>query len=58
MVLVNGHDATVKKVRINEENIILTPCSTDPFYEEKTYNIKNDRVRILGKVVQAIKIYD
>ncbi|MGM0888582.1 LexA family protein [Peribacillus simplex] len=58
VVLVNGHDATVKKVRINEENIILTPCSTDPFYEEKTYNIKNDRVRILGKVVQAIKIYD
>ncbi|CAH0265894.1 LexA repressor [Peribacillus sp. Bi96] len=58
VVLVNGYDATVKKVNINEESITLTPCSTDPFYEEKIYHIKNDRVRILGKVVQAIKIYD
>ncbi|MGE7765519.1 LexA family protein [Peribacillus sp. NPDC096540] len=58
VVLVNGHDATVKKVNIFEENITLIPSSTDPFYEEKTYNINKDRVRILGKVVQAIKIYD
>ncbi|WP_057913528.1 LexA family protein [Peribacillus muralis] len=58
VVLVNGHEATVKLVKNEGETITLTPCSTDPFYEKKTYHIKNDHVKILGKVVQAIKIYD
>ncbi|MGE6376729.1 LexA family protein [Peribacillus muralis] len=58
VVLVNGYEATVKQVKMAEETITLIPCSTDPFYEEKTYHIKNDHVKILGKVVQAIKIYD
>ncbi|MFJ7831764.1 LexA family protein [Peribacillus sp. NPDC097284] len=58
VVLVNGYDATVKKVNIDKDNITLIPSSTDPFYEEKTYNIEKDHVRILGKVVQAIKMYD
>ncbi|WP_340373368.1 XRE family transcriptional regulator [Peribacillus sp. FSL E2-0218] len=58
VVLVNGHEATVKHVRIAAETITLIPCSTDPFYEKKTYHFKNDQVNILGKVVQAIKLYD
>ncbi|PJN89008.1 LexA family protein [Bacillus sp. mrc49] len=58
VVLVNGHEATVKHVRIAAETITLIPCSTDPFYEEKTYHFKKDQVNILGKVVQAIKLYD
>ncbi|WP_285767022.1 XRE family transcriptional regulator [Peribacillus sp. SI8-4] len=58
VVLVNGHEATVKRVKNVGETITLVPCSNDPFYEEKTYHIIKDHVKILGKVVQAIKIYD
>lgn len=57
VVLVNGCEATVKKVSINKNIITLIPMSSDPYYQPQIYDITKDEVKIIGKVVQAVKIY-
>jgi repressor LexA len=57
VVLVNGYEATVKKVSINKNIITLIPMSNDPSYQPQIYDITKDEVKIIGKVVQAVKIY-
>ncbi|QPA31597.1 helix-turn-helix domain-containing protein [Thermaerobacillus caldiproteolyticus] len=57
VVLVNGHEATVKKVSINKNIITLIPMSNDPSYQPQIYDITRDEVKIIGKVIQAVKIY-
>lgn len=57
VVLVNGYEATVKKVSINKNIITLIPMSNDPSYHPQIYDITKDEVKIIGKVVQAVKIY-
>ena len=57
VVLVNGYEATVKKVSINKNIITLIPMSNDPSYQPQIYDITKDEVNIIGKVVQAVKIY-
>jgi repressor LexA len=57
VVLVNGYEATVKKVSINNNVITLIPMSNDPSYQPQIYDITKDEVKIIGKVVQAVKIY-
>lgn len=57
VVLVNGYEATVKKVSINKNIITLIPMSNDPSYQPQIYDIMKDEVKIIGKVVQAVKIY-
>jgi repressor LexA len=57
VVLVNGYEATVKKVSINKNIITLIPMSSDPSYQPQIYDITKDEVKIIGKVVQAVKIY-
>lgn len=52
-VMVNGEDATFKRVRINENGIMLMPIN--PAYEPRFYTAKEVcdlPVRILGVVVQ------
>ena len=53
IVLVNGNEATVKKIKKFENGINLIP--TNPDYDVLTYSteeIKNLPVRIIGKVVE------
>jgi repressor LexA len=57
VVLVNGYEATVKKVSINNNIITLIPMSNDPSYQPQIYDITKDEVKIIGRVVQAVKIY-
>ncbi|MBY6267992.1 MAG: LexA family transcriptional regulator [Parageobacillus thermoglucosidasius] len=57
VVLVNGYEATVKKVSINKNIITLIPMSSDPYYQPQIYDITKDEIKIIGKVVQAVKIY-
>lgn len=57
VIRVDGDEATVKKVSIENEFITLIPMSTNPHYIPHTYNLKTDDVEVIGKVVQAIKMY-
>jgi repressor LexA len=57
VVLVNGYEATVKKVSINNNIITLIPMSSDPLYQPQIYDMTKDEVKIIGKVVQAVKVY-
>ena len=51
---INGDDATVK--RFKEENglIMLEPRSTNPVHETQTYDPKQVKVEIIGKVISYI----
>ena len=57
VIRVDRDEATVKKVSIQDNSITLIPMSTNPVHIPHTYNLKNDDVEIIGKVVQAIKTY-
>lgn len=57
VVLIDGNEATVKKVVIKENMITLIPCSNNSEYIPKMYDIKKDQIRIIGRVKQAIKEY-
>lgn len=54
VVKVNGNEATVKKVSLNQNSITLIPLSSNPEHLPATYNV-NDHVSIIGKVVQAVR---
>ncbi len=57
VVLIDGTEATVKKVIQNENMITLIPMSNNPIYVPKMYDIQKDKVEIIGKVKEATKIY-
>lgn len=57
VVLIDGQDATVKKVIKNENMITLIPMSTNPKYVPHMYDVIKDEIKIIGKVIQATKIY-
>lgn len=57
VVLINGFEATVKKIIINDNKITLIPCSNNPEYKEETYDMAKDEIRIIGRVVLAVKKY-
>lgn len=54
VVLVNGEEATVKRVRFLNGQILL--MAANPAYEPKVYPA--DEVKIIGKVVQSINKYE
>jgi repressor LexA len=58
-VLIDAEEATVKKVSVSENanTVTLIPLSSNPEYVPTTYERWIDRVRILGRVVQAVKVY-
>ncbi len=59
IILVNGDEATVKKVLIKENGIMLIPFNTDDyepwFYDQ--YDIETKPVKIIGRVVELRKKY-
>lgn len=57
VVLINGFDATVKKVVKNNNMITLIPMSSNPEYTPQMYDIIKDQIQIIGKVKSATKIY-
>ncbi|PEF72068.1 LexA family transcriptional regulator [Bacillus pseudomycoides] len=57
VVKVNGYDATVKKISKSGNIITLIPLSNDPIHEPQTYDLSTDDIKIIGRVVQAVKNY-
>lgn len=57
VILINGFEATVKKVVRNQNMITLIPMSTNPIHTPTMYDIDKDEVRIVGKIKHAIKTY-
>lgn len=57
VVLIDGQDATVKKITQTDNMITLIPCSTNPIHIPHMYDLQKDNVKIIGKVIQATKIY-
>lgn len=57
VILIDDTEATVKKVIQNKNMITLIPCSNNPIYVPKMYDVIKDKISIIGKVKQATKIY-
>jgi repressor LexA len=57
VIRIDGLEATVKKVVLNNEMITLIPMSTNPIHIPQMYNIRTDDVEIIGKVKHAMKSY-
>lgn len=56
VVVVNGCEATLKRVFRNNGTLILQPDSTNPIHKPQIYNTKNSLdsdIKILGKVINA-----
>lgn len=56
VVMVNGYNATVKRVRYNGDQIILIPESNNQSHYPQVYG-KNDEVKIVGRVVASQKLF-
>lgn len=56
-VMVNGDEATVKKVHIKSNILTLIPESTDESYFPETVNLEKEEVTVIGKVIGAFKQY-
>ena len=54
VVLVNGDEATVKRFQQNENTVTLVPQSFNPVHQMQIYDIKQTKVRVLGKVVKNV----
>ena len=50
VVMINGYNATVKRIRYNGDQIILIPESNNSSHYPQVYG-KNDEVKIIGRVV-------
>lgn len=57
VILIDGLEATVKKIIHNENIITLIPMSNNPNYVPKIYDVIKDKIKIIGKVKQATKVY-
>ena len=57
VVMVNGFDATVKKVRFEDDHIILIPMSNNDQHYAQKYDLAHDEITIVGKVIGAFKSY-
>ena len=56
VVMVNGYNATVKRVRYNKNQIILIPESNNPEHLPQVYR-EDDEVKIIGRVVASQKLF-
>lgn len=56
VVQVNGYNATVKRIKYNDDQIILLPESTNSIHLPQIYSI-NDDVTIIGRVISVQKFY-
>ncbi len=56
VVLVNGYNGTVKRIRYNNDQIILIPESNNLSHYPQVYG-KDDEVKIVGRVVASQKLF-
>lgn len=56
VVLVNGYNGTVKRIRYNNDQIILIPESNNPSHYPQVYG-KDDEVKIVGRIVASQKLF-
>ncbi|HCY7040352.1 TPA: helix-turn-helix domain-containing protein [Staphylococcus aureus] len=56
VVLVNGYNGTVQRIRYNNDQIILIPESNNPSHYPQVYG-KDDEVKIVGRVVASQKLF-
>lgn len=56
VVMVNGYNATVKRIRYNEDQIILIPESNNINHYPQVYG-KKDEVKIVGRVVASQRLF-
>ncbi|WP_404803233.1 LexA family protein [Mammaliicoccus sciuri] len=56
VVMVNGYNATVKRIRYNGDQVMLIPESNNPNHYPQVYN-SQDEVKIVGKVVASQRIF-
>ncbi len=54
VVLVDDDFATIKRYSRSGDTVVLTPQSYNPEHSPQIYNLKNTRIKILGKVVEII----
>ncbi len=57
VVMINGYNATVKRIRYTEDQIILIPESNNPIHYPQVYG-RNDEVKIIGRVIASQKIFN
>ncbi|MFW3518644.1 LexA family protein [Staphylococcus caprae] len=57
VVMINGYNGTVKRIRYNGDQIILIPESNNPNHYPQVYG-KNDEVKVVGRVVASVKTFD
>lgn len=56
VVMVNGYNATVKRVRYEKDRIILIPESNNPAHYPQVYS-QDDEVKIIGRVVASQRLF-
>lgn len=56
VVMINGYNATVKRIRYNGDQIILIPESNNQNHYPQVYG-KDDEVKIIGRVVASQKLF-
>lgn len=56
VVMINGYNATVKRIRYNGDQIILIPESNNPNHFPQVYGM-NDEVKIVGRVVASQRLF-
>ncbi|WP_144504744.1 S24 family peptidase [Bacillus mycoides] len=54
-ILINGNEATLKKIYIFPNSIVLVPCSSNEMHKEQMYSTdKGDEIQILGKYLYCV----
>ena len=56
VVMINGYNATVKRVRYEKNRIILIPESNNPAHYPQVYS-QDDEVKIIGRVVASQRLF-
>ena len=56
VVMINGYNATVKRIRYNGDQIILIPESNNSNHYPQVYG-KDDDVKIIGRVIASQKLF-
>ncbi|MGN7113034.1 helix-turn-helix domain-containing protein [Staphylococcus ureilyticus] len=56
VVMINGYNGTVKRIRYKDDQVILIPESNNPNHYPQVYSAK-DEVKIVGRVVASVKTF-